>query len=487
MQLQTNTILQGGRYRIIDTLGRGGFGITYLAEQVMAKRKVCIKEFFPKDYYKREGDTTILTLASDSFAELMSKYKAKFIKEAQTIATLEHHNVIHVFDVFEENDTAYYVMEYIEGESLRDSIMRRGALSETEAVGHIRQVAAALKYIHSRQIMHLDIKPGNIMLRREDKRVILIDFGLSKHYDEKSGEVTTTTPVGVSHGYAPIEQYQEGGISYFSPQTDIYSLGATLYYLVTAVTPPQAATLINNPLRLPHSLSPTLRNTIEKAMSTMVANRPCSVEELLMLLDKSAETNDKTKTPYEHKTLLPVLNNRWIALVLILFIVAGGIYIGLSDSEQNSGGADIGEPGSEQESFVPISTEPQKKERIKNILTSYYQYVINGDFSRLEQMYAHQINRYYNDRNVSREEVIKRAKEYESTFNVKSNTQRYTIQWNTLKITEDEGRTFVDYDVEYSMEQYGSNKPKYFYIKMHLILNDAYEIVSIYEDIVKRG
>ena len=107
MELKSQTILQGGRYVIHGVLGRGGFGVTYLAEQVMAKRRVCIKEFFPKDYYTRGDDTRSLMLASQGFATSMNRYKEKFVKEAQTIAALDHHNIIPIYDVFEENNTAY--------------------------------------------------------------------------------------------------------------------------------------------------------------------------------------------------------------------------------------------------------------------------------------------------------------------------------------------------------------------------------------------
>ena len=105
------------------------------------------------------------------------------------------------------------------------------------ATRYILQVANALKYIHQRNMNHLDVKPGNIMLNENDN-VILIDFGLSKQYDVSTGHQTSTTPVGISHGYAPMEQYKEGGVAEFSPETDIYSLGATFYYLLTGVRPP---------------------------------------------------------------------------------------------------------------------------------------------------------------------------------------------------------------------------------------------------------
>ena len=285
MQLTPNTTLERGKYRIIETLGRGGFGITYLAEQVSLHRQVCIKEFFPKDYYKREGDTGALTLSSDGFAESMNKFKAKFVKEAQTIATLNHPNIIPIHDVFEENGTAYYVMDYIEGESLSDIVKRSGAMSEGDAMVYIKQVASALAHIHEQQIMHLDIKPGNIMVRSKENQAILIDFGLSKHYDSASGEATSTTPVGVSHGFAPIEQYKQGGVSRFSPETDIYSLGATLYYLVTGNIPPQAADIPEEGILFPAHISPNIREAIERSMHYLRKDRPHTIKEFLTILD----------------------------------------------------------------------------------------------------------------------------------------------------------------------------------------------------------
>ena len=307
MQLREGALLERGKYRIISSLGRGGFGITYLAEQVMTKRKVCIKEFFPKDYYTREGDTSQLTLASAGFAEAMNRYKAKFIKEAQTIAAIDHPNIIHIFDAFEDNGTAYYVMEYIDGVSLSSIVKERGAMSEAMAVDYIRQVAAALEYIHNRQIMHLDIKPGNIMVRKDDDRAILIDFGLSKHYDEKSGEATSTTPVGVSHGFAPMEQYKQGGVKEFSPETDIYSLGATLYYLVTGTVPPDAADVADDGLpTLPAHLSESTRTTIERAMSEKRKRRPHSIGEFLALLDGGKMAASPAPQPINEETVINV-------------------------------------------------------------------------------------------------------------------------------------------------------------------------------------
>ena len=312
MQLQPGTYLQGDKYRIIRALGSGGFGITYLAEHELAERKVCIKEFFPKEFFNRNEDSRSISLGSQGSAKIMDAYKAKFIKEAKTIARLKHPNIIHIHDVFEENNTAYYVMEYIEGESLSDLVKRSGALVEAEAVRYIRSVAEALGYIHERKIMHLDVKPANVMLNSEDDQVVVIDFGLSKQYDEE-GHQTSSTPVGISAGFAPMEQYQQGGVKEFSPETDIYSLGATLYYLVTGQVPPQAVCVADEGLpELPAHLSSGVRNAIERSMTFQRKHRPHSAKEFLALLEDNTPevvvipTPKPTPSPVSAPVSVPV-------------------------------------------------------------------------------------------------------------------------------------------------------------------------------------
>ncbi len=344
MQLQSGTYLQGDKYRIIKTLGNGGFGITYLAEHELAGRNVCIKEFFPKEYYNRDDDSRNVSLGSNGSAEMMGRFKEKFIKEAKTIARLDHPNIIHIHDVFVENNTAYYVMEYIEGESLGDVVRRCGPLAEKDAVEYIRAVASALDYIHQRRIMHLDIKPANVMLRKEDNRAILIDFGLSKQYDAE-GNQTSSTPLGISAGYAPMEQYQQGGVQEFSPETDIYSLGAALYYLVTGNVPPQAAVIVDSGIpALPAHLSSGVRNAIERAMEVQRRRRPHSVKEFLALLDGDGEATilppQQPLTPPSEDTIItpPVKeqpkpnrpteptpkNSKWWLWLLLLLVAVGG-------------------------------------------------------------------------------------------------------------------------------------------------------------------
>lgn len=238
--LKIDSTLQNGKYRILSILGQGGFGITYLAIQSGLERNVAIKEFFMKDFCERNETTSQVTFGTESSRETVSRFREKFLKEARNIARLNHPHIIRIFDVFEENGTAYYVMEYCEKGSLADRVKNEGALSEAVATHYILQVADALDYIHRQKMNHLDVKPANILLNENDEAV-LIDFGLSKQYDAVTGSQTSTTPVGISNGYAPMEQYRPGGVSEFSPQTDIYSLGATFYMLLTGITPPSAS------------------------------------------------------------------------------------------------------------------------------------------------------------------------------------------------------------------------------------------------------
>ena len=234
MTLQQDYTLQDGKYRILKVLGQGGFGITYLAIQVRLDRKVAIKEFFMKDFCERDETTSQVTLGTAGSREKVNSCREKFWKEAKHIAKLDHPNIIRIIDVFDENSTSYYVMEYIEGGSLENKLGTTG-LSMSDATRYILQVAETLKYIHKKNIAHLDIKPSNIMLNGNDE-IVLIDFGVSKQYDLTGGQ-TSVSPVGRSSGYAPLEQYDPNGVKDFSPQTDIYSLGATYFKLLTGITP----------------------------------------------------------------------------------------------------------------------------------------------------------------------------------------------------------------------------------------------------------
>ena len=302
MNLKEGSFLQDGKYRIDEFLGWGGFGITYLGFQTGLNRKVAIKEFFMKEYCNRDSSTSRVSVGSEGSRELVDRFRRKFQKEAQTIAELDDSHVIRIYDVFEENGTAYYVMEYLSGGNLLSRIPV-GGMAEPDALCYIRQLCRGLSYIHSRNILHLDIKPSNICFRKNGDLVI-IDFGVSKHYDEKAGSQTSSTPVGRSSGYAPVEQYIHGDLSSFSASTDIYSLGVTLYHLLSGVCPPDASLVQDEGLpEFPIHVSERTRKAVLRAMSPRRKDRPQSVSAFLRLLEKPVEEKSRNANTKDEETV----------------------------------------------------------------------------------------------------------------------------------------------------------------------------------------
>ena len=354
--------LQGGKYRIEKVLGQGGFGITYLAIQGGLERMVAIKEFFMREACCRACDSRGVTLGTEGNRETVDRYRQKFLKEARSIAQLNHPHIVRIIDVFEENGTAYYVMEYVAGGSLSDRVGRQGALSESEATRYIRQVADALTYIHTQRMTHLDVKPANIMLTDKDE-VVLIDFGLAKQYDSATGHQTSSTPVGISEGYAPLEQYMQGGVGEFSPETDIYALGATYYKLLTGQTPPSASSVNEDGLPLEplksRGVTPQVITAITHAMEGRRRDRPKTVAEFLAEFDgvagQAATPKPRTDTSHEAsgsgdgdttlKKIIPapqpksparpVVSRKTMmvaAAVLAAVLVVGGIVVAISQA-----------------------------------------------------------------------------------------------------------------------------------------------------------
>lgn len=256
--------LLNGKYTIIRMLSHGGFGVSYLAHHNPLDIDVCIKEFFPKDYCNRDAFSYEVTVSTSGNVGTVENFMRKFIKEAKSIARQHHEGIIKILDIFEENGTAYYVMDYIDGQSLKQLVETRGPLPLDEALGYFRQAAEALGYLHGRNMNHLDVKPSNMMVDHSGK-LTLIDFGLSKHYGD-DGRETTMTPMCISRGYSPKEQYLTGGVSYFSPAADIYALGATLYYLLTGQNPPEAVDTPLKKLVFPASVPENVKAAIRHAM-----------------------------------------------------------------------------------------------------------------------------------------------------------------------------------------------------------------------------
>ena len=312
VKLPINTMLDHGKYRVKKVLGQGGFGITYLATDLGLDKLRAVKEFFPKDYCERHETTNQVSLGTTNAAGFVNRFKAKFIKEARNLANLDqHHGIIKIHTVFEDNNTAYYVMDYIEGESLSSMVKRSGPVPLDRAVKYITEVGEALEYVHKHRINHLDVKPANIMIRKKDDKPILIDFGLAKQYDS-DGWQTSTTPTGVSHGFAPFEQYRAGGVNEFSPQTDVYSLAATLYYIVSGQIPPHATDLIENELTFPAGFPEALKEQIRNAMSSKRQNRPESVSTFIESLNQRHKhaRNDSENSQQDEVTIIEYKNSQ---------------------------------------------------------------------------------------------------------------------------------------------------------------------------------
>ena len=299
-ELRSGTTLQNGKYRILSTLGQGGFGITYLAENTYLDERVAIKEFFYRDFCERDSHTCHITVPTAGNREMVQRFKQKFLKEARTIYKLKHPNIVGFIDIFEENDTAYYVMDYIEGESLSQLVKHRGAIPEREALAYIRDAAEALKFVHSHQINHLDVKPGNLIKRNADGKVLLIDFGVAKQYDVESMQGTTTTPVCYTPGYSPAEQYRKSGVQNFSPQSDVYALAATLYKLLTGITPPEAIDVQEDGLPVDALLNKKVSEPVCLAIAQAMKGRKertQSIELFLKSLSHSQVNDEQTVSP----------------------------------------------------------------------------------------------------------------------------------------------------------------------------------------------
>lgn len=306
-QLIIGTLLHGGTYKIEKILGQGSFGITYLAEHTNLGKKVAIKEFFMKELNSRGEDGSITGMSDSSLSQ---NYCQKFKKEAINLSRLDHPNIVRVTDSFSENGTFYYVMDFIEGQNLNDYI-KSHYIDEAEAVSIIKSVADALIYMHEeKHMLHLDLKPGNVMRRNSDGHVFLIDFGLSKHYST-DGQPETSTTIGLgTAGYAPIEQGNQAKNGEFRPTIDVYALGAMFYKLLTRETPPPASDLVSDDELLENKLrekgvSDNLIKVVTEAMCPNVRRRTQSVREFRdALTDYSVQMSTPIKSTTEEETVV---------------------------------------------------------------------------------------------------------------------------------------------------------------------------------------
>ena len=318
--LNRDSVIKGENiiYHITDVLGQGSFGITYKAtiktlakgafgeDWVDTNTPKAIKEFFMSDINSRDDVTG--NVQGFVPGGISTYYAQKFYKEARNLAKMKHPNIVKVTDFIEANDTYYYAMDYIEGDNLNHYIEQH-KLSEEEAVSIINDVAGALQYMHEEhKMLHLDMKPGNVM-RSKDGHIYVIDFGLSKHFNEQ-GEPDTSTTVGFgTEGYAPLEQGKKTQKSNdFSPTIDVYALGGTFFKLLTGKTPPSSADVLEDDTLLGsimerHQVSPGLQKIIISAMAPSSKRRMQSVKEFRNALnDYLGETKPFENPDEKEKT-----------------------------------------------------------------------------------------------------------------------------------------------------------------------------------------
>lgn len=289
-QLQPGTVIHGTHndYRIERVLGQGSFGITYVANVRLKGRlgaiesaaMVAIKEFFLRDVSSRNG----LCVFSVSDSTLCSDYRRDFLREAQNLSRLDNDHIVKVLETIEENDTVYYVMEYLSGGNLDQHILSHGKLSCREALDIALQIGEALKCMHAQHMLHLDLKPLNVM-RGEDGHIVLIDFGLSKCFGA-DGQPESSTRIGQgTTGYAPIEQHSFKKADGFMPTLDIYALGATLFKMLTGCVPPEASVVLNEGLPVDELSSagvpPAVIALVERAMQPLRRMRHQTVDEFV--------------------------------------------------------------------------------------------------------------------------------------------------------------------------------------------------------------
>lgn len=295
--LQRNTGLIG-LYVIQEVLGQGGFGITYLGIDKLYGNKVAIKEYYPQKIAMRKAQyEDVVTVTSIEEKNNYNKGKKRFLDEAQVMARFnKNEGIVKILDFFEANNTAYIVMEYLEGITLKQYLGKYGVIQFRNLIEMMLPLREALIEIHSQGLIHRDISPDNIMVQHNGK-LKLMDFGAARDYTESGNKSLT---VILKPGYAPPEQYQTHGVQ--GPWTDIYALCATIYKCLTGITPPDAIARVmddkfKEPDQLDGKLSPDIKKILWKGMNIFPEERYQDIVEF------GEDVYDALFTPEENKKL----------------------------------------------------------------------------------------------------------------------------------------------------------------------------------------
>jgi serine/threonine-protein kinase len=300
--LKVGKVLRG-IYRIDGYLSSGGFGNTYVATNIEFNERVAVKEFFMKGVSQRDDNQSTVSISNTANRNSFLEQKDKFKKEARRLRHLNNPHIVKVYDLFDENGTSYYVMDYIDGENLSERLKRTGKRMSQKTVNEILlQILDALKTVHEAGFWHLDLKPANIMLDKSGN-VKLIDFGASKQFDVQKGGATTGTAISYTNGYAPREQMEQN-YDKFGPWTDLYALGATLYKLLTNSNPPLPTDIDDDmsedkheALPFPATISKDMKGLVLWMMSTNRKKRPQSIEEVERFMKNKPSNATEQESP----------------------------------------------------------------------------------------------------------------------------------------------------------------------------------------------
>lgn len=340
-ELLAETSLCGGKYIIEKKIGAGGFGITYLARHATLERKYAIKEFFLSGYNVRNNETNRISLQGIEEKDF-DKFRQRFIDEARTLATLNNDAVVKVIDIFDENGTSYMVMPFVEGITLQSMVEENGPMEYEMAVNYIVRICDALSYIHSKNILHRDVTPDNIIVTPEQKTV-LIDFGSARKFVNNKTQRHTTI---LKQGYAPLEQYS--ATSRKGAYTDLYSLGGVFYFILTGVRPLDATERTMEKMKEPIELNPKIPEQINavimKAMEMDSSDRYQSAMELEedILSGNTPKKKEKRIPSIKKEDGIPIRkesqkkNNSPKILAFALCIIAVGVLFFSLTIDKNS-------------------------------------------------------------------------------------------------------------------------------------------------------
>lgn len=316
--LKEGTLLNREQYKITKMIGQGGFGITYLAEEIGYFKNtgfgeeykaysnpeiVVIKELFYDDICTRDNLTGLITISNLEKKKEFEKLVKNQLDEGKTIRGLKHKNIVRTRDIFEENNTAYMVMDYIESTDVEKILEQSGAISKDKSLKYIFQILDAVDYIHTKadkKILHLDISPSNILINKKNDDAILIDFGSALSYDTIQNKITSTTSqivTGRKRHYSPNEQADIDQLKSFDATFDTYAIGATLYHMLSGEKPPLSSLISSGKEKvLPpshfgkdNSISDYLDEVVLKAISFWYPNRFKSVQDFSQSLIKEKE------------------------------------------------------------------------------------------------------------------------------------------------------------------------------------------------------